>query len=82
MDTLYSLENWLNEVKDMDCVFDVELIDKTSQVTQYGVIGNDELFIIVDNECLFIMDKKHLKSIVELLEDNDFINCYLITNMC
>ena len=82
MDTLYSLENWLNEVKDMDCVFDVELIDKTSQVTQYGVIGNEELFIIVDNECLFIMDKKHLKSIVELLEDNDFINCYLITNMC
>ena len=71
MDTLYSLENWLNEVKDMDCVFDVEIIDKTS-----------ELFIIVDNECLFIMDKKHLKSIVELLEDNDFINCYLITNMC
>ena len=89
MDTLYSLEKWLNEVKedfmnDEICgVLDICIIDNTDTEI-YGDLftddlNDDELLFIVEDEDLFIFEKRHLRTIVNLVKNYDIYNRFKVS---
>ena len=74
------LENWIEFVKEEDCLLDIQIVDNTYEdIDIYGDIGENKLLFIVEDEDLFIIDKKYLKNILNLLETISYhsLNIYI-----
>ena len=86
MDSLYSLERWICEVKedcdDMNICLNVCIIGQGNEAYDgvYDEIGEDELFFVVEDEDLFCFDKRYLNDIVDIIEGAD-ICCNLYVDV-
>jgi len=73
MDSLCSLERWLEFDVDFDEPLNIDIIGKDSDEAEiFGEIADHEILFIVEGDNLFIFDKKYLNDIVEMLESYGF----------
>ena len=81
MDSLCSVEQYLNEVKEDEYLIDVELIDEDNvsyDKDYFGEIGEDELFFVVNGECMFILGKQYLNEVADMVEEIDVCSSFYI----
>ena len=84
MDNIEILKDWLEDVKkdikEFGCgLLEIQILDnKSENIKLYGDISSDECLFIVEDEDLFIFNKKELKTIIDVVNGFEVFNRFTV----